>query len=128
MIYAGLRHVVDFQDAAYGAEYLDRLMPVAAADLAGNGASRGVTLTNEVARHLARAMAYDDVIRVADLKTRATRGARVVREVGVDAEASGVADDRIFSPAHGRGVRHSARAARVRRSSAALACSRRSIA
>ena len=32
-------------------------------------------------------MCYDDMIRVADLKTRSTRGARVRREVGVQGDA-----------------------------------------
>src|SRR5207237_6978895 len=35
-----------------------------------------------VARHLALWMAYEDIIRVADLKTRASRFERVRREVG----------------------------------------------
>jgi indolepyruvate ferredoxin oxidoreductase beta subunit len=39
-------------------------------------------LAAEVARHLALWMAYEDIIRVADLKTRASRFARVRREVG----------------------------------------------
>ena len=34
-------------------------------------------------KHLANAMCYDDMIRVADLKTRSTRDKRVRREVGV---------------------------------------------
>jgi indolepyruvate ferredoxin oxidoreductase beta subunit len=73
----GLRAVIDFQDAAYGHLYLDRLAELAALDAARGGADRGFLLTREAAKYLARAMAYDDVIRVADLKTRATRFARV---------------------------------------------------
>lgn len=98
MIYAGLRHVVDFQDAAYGLEFLDRLAPIVASDLANNGTTRGLTLTNEVARQLARAMAYDDVIRVADLKTRSARGARVMREVGVDQSLQVLQTTEYFHP------------------------------
>ncbi|MFN3644359.1 MAG: indolepyruvate oxidoreductase subunit beta family protein [Gemmobacter sp.] len=74
----GLRKVVDFQDPAYGAEYLDRLDRVLAADSAANG----WTLGREAAKYIANAMAYDDVIRVADLKTRAARTARVRAEMG----------------------------------------------
>jgi indolepyruvate ferredoxin oxidoreductase beta subunit len=40
------------------------------------------TLAAEVARHLALWMAYEDIIRVADLKTRASRFERVRKEVG----------------------------------------------
>lgn len=74
----GLARVVDWQDAAYGTEYLDRVARLAARD---NGAD-GHALTIEAARWIAVAMSYDDVIRVADLKTRAERSARVRREVG----------------------------------------------
>jgi indolepyruvate ferredoxin oxidoreductase, beta subunit len=77
MVFAGLKRIVDFQDAAYGDEYLDRLAALAALDSAG----RGFSLTTEAARQIAVAMCYDDVIRVADLKTRATRFDRVRDEV-----------------------------------------------
>jgi indolepyruvate ferredoxin oxidoreductase beta subunit len=74
----GLRKVVDFQDLAYGTEYLDRVAAVLARDDAG----RGFELTREAAKYIANAMAYDDVIRVADLKTRATRADRIRAEMG----------------------------------------------
>ncbi|MDT8857958.1 indolepyruvate oxidoreductase subunit beta family protein [Paracoccaceae bacterium Fryx2] len=73
----GLRKVVDFQDAAYGADYLNRLQTVLARDTAPH------TLTAEAAKYIANAMAYDDVIRVADLKTRASRFTRIKAEMGV---------------------------------------------
>ena len=79
----GLRKVVDFQDLAYGREYLDRLDRAVAADDAGHG--YGLSLA--AAKHVANAMCYDDVIRVADLKTRSSRGARVRRDVGVASDA-----------------------------------------
>jgi indolepyruvate ferredoxin oxidoreductase beta subunit len=85
MILTGLRHVVDFQDAAYGHLYLDRLEAIVKLDPAGHGHA----LTVETAKYLAKAMAYDDVIRVADLKTRSARFDRVRREVGV-------ADDQVM--------------------------------
>jgi indolepyruvate ferredoxin oxidoreductase beta subunit len=72
----GLAKVVDFQDLAYGAEYLDRLARVVAAD------APDWTLSTEAAKYIANAMAYDDVIRVADLKTRPGRTARVRAEMG----------------------------------------------
>jgi indolepyruvate ferredoxin oxidoreductase beta subunit len=71
IVAAGLQRVVDFQDVAYGRDYLDRL---AAMPLAATG------LLQAYAKYLAVAMAYDDVIRVADLKTRAGRFDRVRRE------------------------------------------------
>ena len=75
MAQAGLRKVVTFQDLDYGAEYLDHLARVQALDPDG-------TLTREAAKHIANAMAYDDVIRVADEKTRAARFARIQAEMG----------------------------------------------
>jgi indolepyruvate ferredoxin oxidoreductase beta subunit len=76
----GLKKVVDFQDIAYGAEYLDRLDTAVALDNVG----RNYALSIAAAKHLANAMCYDDMIRVADLKTRSTRDRRVRKEVGVE--------------------------------------------
>jgi len=81
MIAAGLDRVVDFQDVAYGAEYLDLLADVLAHDRAAGGEAQGFDLTVTGAKYLAVAMAYDDVYRVADLKTRGSRFARVRHEV-----------------------------------------------
>ncbi|MGJ3263879.1 MAG: indolepyruvate oxidoreductase subunit beta family protein [Salinarimonas sp.] len=83
LLAAGLRKVVDFQDLAYGGAYLDRMRDLLAADRAAGGGAQGHAFTAACAKYLAVAMAYDDVIRVADLKTRASRHERVVREVGV---------------------------------------------
>jgi len=74
MLAAGLLRVVDFQDVDYGREYLDlvaTLLPFQRGD---------TTLIHVAAKHIAVAMAYDDVIRVADLKTRASRFKRVREE------------------------------------------------
>ncbi|MDA8248557.1 MAG: indolepyruvate oxidoreductase subunit beta family protein [Rhodospirillales bacterium] len=79
MLRHGLARVVDYQDAAYAHEYLDRVARIAALD----NAAHDFALTAEAARQIAVAMAYDDVIRVADLKTRGSRLARVRAEAGV---------------------------------------------
>jgi indolepyruvate ferredoxin oxidoreductase beta subunit len=81
MATAGLRKVVDFQDLAYGTEFLSRLDSV----LAQDRGDRDHLLTHEAAKYIANAMAYDDVIRVADLKTRAPRFERIRGEMGVRA-------------------------------------------
>ncbi|HEX6019619.1 MAG TPA: indolepyruvate oxidoreductase subunit beta family protein [Burkholderiaceae bacterium] len=78
----GLARVVDWQDVAYGSEYLDRVARLATRDRTEHDHA----LTIEAARWIAVAMSYDDVIRVADLKTRAERAARVRREVGASAD------------------------------------------
>jgi len=59
---------------------------VAALDRASGGAERGYRLTRECARYLALWMAYEDVIRVADLKVRDSRLARVRAEVRAKAD------------------------------------------
>ncbi|AAV94747.1 indolepyruvate oxidoreductase, IorB subunit, putative [Ruegeria pomeroyi DSS-3] len=78
MALAGLRKVVAFQDCTYGGEYLDRLTALARQD----EPAQGFELTREAAKHIANAMAYDDVIRVAGRKTRAARRARIDAEMG----------------------------------------------
>lgn len=72
----GLKKVVDFQDVAYGEIYLERLQAVRTLDERYGGDRRNWALLKAVAKHLALWMAYDDVIRVADLKTRSSRFTR----------------------------------------------------
>jgi indolepyruvate ferredoxin oxidoreductase, beta subunit len=69
----GLKRLRDYQGERYAKLYESRMHPFL------NGDPR---LAAEVARHLALWMAYEDIIRVADLKTRASRFERVRREVG----------------------------------------------
>lgn len=76
MAQAGLRKVVDFQDVEYGTEYLDLVARFAALD-----PEPDAPLTLAAAKHIANAMAYDDVIRVADLKTRRDRFERIDGEM-----------------------------------------------
>ena len=107
MLLAGLQKVVDFQDLRYGREYLDRLKSLHALDVAAGGAGRGFRFTVEAAKYLANAMAYDDVIRVADLKTRASRFRRVEKEIGVGDDA-GAPRHRVHASADRGGLRHDA--------------------
>ncbi|WP_248290360.1 indolepyruvate oxidoreductase subunit beta family protein [Novosphingobium sp. SG919] len=71
----GVAKLMDYQDADYAALYLDRLEACAALDVAP------YAVTAEAARHLALWMAYEDTIRVADLKIRGSRFARVRGEI-----------------------------------------------
>jgi indolepyruvate ferredoxin oxidoreductase, beta subunit len=71
----GVARTTDYQDAAYATLYLDRLEPIAKIDRAG------YKVTNETGRFLALWMCYEDVIRVADLKSRRSRFERVRAEV-----------------------------------------------
>ncbi len=69
----GVERLTDYQGAAYADLFVSRLKGLRERDEA---------LAAETARHLALWMAYEDIIRVADLKTRASRFERVRREVG----------------------------------------------
>ena len=82
LLVAGLRRALDFQDLAYGKEYLEHMRGIHKLDSQFGGAAKSWALTTAAARYVAVAMTYDDVIRVADLKTRGTRFDRVRDEVG----------------------------------------------
>jgi indolepyruvate ferredoxin oxidoreductase beta subunit len=86
MIAAGLQRVVDFQDVEYGRTYLSLLASMLAVDKPHDGAARNYALTRTAAKYIAVAMAYDDVYRVADLKTRGSRFERVRTEVAASAD------------------------------------------
>lgn len=77
MIRVAMERLVDYQDRAYAEKYLERLRPlVREGDL---------ELGRIVARHLAVWMTYEDAVRVAQLKTRASRFERIRRDKGVGA-------------------------------------------
>lgn len=82
----GLKKVVDFQDFDYGGDYLDRLNRVLAVDRQSDGDRKAYDLTVTAAKHVANAMVYDDVIRVADIKTRRSRIDRVEDEMGIGSD------------------------------------------
>jgi indolepyruvate ferredoxin oxidoreductase beta subunit len=80
-IRAGIERVADYQNLAYARDYLDRLKPIAEADKQ-YGSGSGLLLS-ETARELALGMAYEDTVRVAELKIRPSRFQRVRDEVQV---------------------------------------------
>ena len=69
----GVSRLRDYQGEAYANLFRERVKPFLDAD---------ARLAAEVARELALWMSYEDIIRVADLKTRASRFERVRNEVG----------------------------------------------
>lgn len=82
----GLQRQLEFQDIAYGAQYLTHMAALRDLDARHGGEEQAWALTCTAARYLALAMAYDDVIRVADLKTRSSRFERVRAEVNAPDE------------------------------------------
>jgi len=77
----GLRRALDYQDAAYGAQYLDRLARFSHHVHAVAPDRDHAPLLQAFARHLALWMTYEDTIRVADLKIRRRRFERCREEV-----------------------------------------------
>ncbi len=78
----GMARVTEYQDAAYGARYLQRMHRVMASERSVDPTgTHGHATTIEMARWLALWMAFDDIVRVADLKSRRSRHERVAAEV-----------------------------------------------
>ncbi|MBV7380025.1 indolepyruvate oxidoreductase subunit beta family protein [Maritimibacter dapengensis] len=73
MAKAGLRKVAEFQDERLAGDYLTTVEEA----VAGDDADHMWLYSTTFAKYLANALCYDDLIRVADLKTRAARFARV---------------------------------------------------
>jgi indolepyruvate ferredoxin oxidoreductase beta subunit len=82
MLSLGYARLLDYQGADYAKLYTDRLTRVLAAEQqADPSVQHTFATTTEMARWLALWMAFDDIVRVADLKSRQSRWARVTGEV-----------------------------------------------
>jgi indolepyruvate ferredoxin oxidoreductase beta subunit len=78
----GYARMLDYQGGAYADLYVQRLRRVLDAERAADPqAVHSHATTKEMARWLALWMAFDDIVRVADLKSRASRWQRVRGEV-----------------------------------------------
>jgi indolepyruvate ferredoxin oxidoreductase, beta subunit len=97
VLFTGARRLVDYLDPDYALEYLDRIGLLFDLDRAHGGEARGFAFTAAAAKYVAVAMAYDDVGRVADLKIRQSRRARVRVEVAA-ADDTLVATTEYFHP------------------------------
>src|SRR4029450_11145118 len=85
ILHPALCRLIDYQGRAYAERYLQQLRPFV---------QRGdLELARIVARHLAVWMSYEDAVRVAQLKTRASRFERIAREKGADGGGMGGAED-----------------------------------
>jgi indolepyruvate ferredoxin oxidoreductase, beta subunit len=77
----GVRRLIDYQDPAYAKLYLERLERVAQYEKRDGAQGDDTSLTEVTARNLALWMSFEDTIRVADLKTRASRTVEVRSEI-----------------------------------------------
>jgi indolepyruvate ferredoxin oxidoreductase, beta subunit len=81
VVVAAIERLNDYQDAAYVRDFLARLTRIRDIERErGDGSDR---LLAETARQLALGMAYEDTVRVAELKIRASRFARVRDEAQI---------------------------------------------
>ena len=79
LIAHGRARVIDYQDEAYGEDYFARVRSLVEAAADSNDPRVSHAL-GEAARRLALWMAYEDIPRVADLKTRGERFKRIRKE------------------------------------------------
>ena len=86
MLGEGLQRTLDFQDLDHAARYLDTVAGLVALDGGEAGRRAGHALSREAAHWVAVAMSYDDVIRVAELKSREERFARIRGEIDAGAD------------------------------------------
>jgi indolepyruvate ferredoxin oxidoreductase beta subunit len=84
VVLEGVRRTIDYQDPAYAALYLDRIEAVTAREDGSQAGSGPDALLEAASRSLALWMTFEDTIRVADLKTRASRFTRVREEIRAD--------------------------------------------
>jgi len=84
ILLAGVLRLGDYQDERYATEYLDKLDEIR--DLDTQFGSGDFALLRETGRYLALWMSYEDAIRVADLKIRSARFARVREEADASAD------------------------------------------
>jgi indolepyruvate ferredoxin oxidoreductase beta subunit len=84
MLELGWKRLCEYQGSTYASLYAERMARVLEAEQrADPGGAHDHAITRESARYLALWMAFDDIVRVADLKARASRADRVRREVKV---------------------------------------------
>jgi indolepyruvate ferredoxin oxidoreductase beta subunit len=84
VVLEGARRALDYQDPAYAELYMDRVERVAALEARLWADASSYALLEATARSLALWMTFEDTIRVADLKTRGSRFARVKDEIRAD--------------------------------------------
>jgi indolepyruvate ferredoxin oxidoreductase beta subunit len=77
IVLEGVRRLVAYQSGDYARTYLDRLRAIATADEKAGAQGK---LLQEVARHLAVRMSYEDVVRVAQAKIKPERLQRIAQD------------------------------------------------
>jgi indolepyruvate ferredoxin oxidoreductase, beta subunit len=84
LVLEGVRRVIDYQDPAYAVLFMNRVERILALEERRQAGATAYALLEATARSLALWMTFEDTIRVADLKTRSSRFARVREEIRAD--------------------------------------------
>jgi indolepyruvate ferredoxin oxidoreductase beta subunit len=77
----GVRRLIDYQDLEYASLYLDRLRAIGRV---ARSPVAAIPLMAAIARALALWMSFEDTFRVADIKTHASRHARIAHDVAAE--------------------------------------------
>lgn len=87
LLQEGVRRMLDHSDLRYAGRYVQRMQRLVALEAGADAGGEAVGRCSTVAaRTLGLWMAYEDTIRVADIKTRSQRFERLYDEVGIDAD------------------------------------------
>jgi indolepyruvate ferredoxin oxidoreductase beta subunit len=87
LLQEGVRRMLDHSDLRYAKRYVQRMQRLLALETeADDLGGKGWRCSAIAARTLGLWMAYEDTIRVADIKTRSQRFERLYDEVGIDAD------------------------------------------
>lgn len=78
-LYAGVTHLADWQNEKWATKYLEMLEPFI--DIDKKNQDRNYELSNHMVRYLAIALSYDDLVFVADQKTRTERFSEMYNQV-----------------------------------------------
>ena len=82
----GALRCLDYQDREHADDYLDLLGATVQREKQAGGDSKGYAVSSEVARQMALQLCYEDIARVAELKTRESRSSRVRSQIGATGE------------------------------------------
>lgn len=78
IVWHGVNHLIDFQGLDYSKKYLEKVEEILLLD----SDKKNYKLSQQVAKYMATGMSYDDLIFVADEKTRKSREEEVYKQVG----------------------------------------------
>ncbi len=87
LVTLGIERTAEYQNVSYASSYTERVINVAKAErLSASGEAGDFGVTAEVARYLALWMCFDDIVKVARLKSKSDRINRIRQDLKADHE------------------------------------------